>query len=781
MSFSHDFAAPFWFPDSVLLAALLVTDRRRWWLYVLGPLPIRLFLFGDPGLPFWFLLASFVNDSLKALLSAWLLRALSLSPSWFGNLRDYGRYLLIAVFLSPGVSAFAGAAARVYLGHSFWIAWRNWFLGDALAGIILTPLIVVMITAQRKAGIDWVRRSIEALLAVAGLLIAGYVAFQSGLSSASTFLLYLPVPFLLWAAVRFGPAGAPVGLLLISVPGIWGTVAGHGSFLKQSPAESLLSIQLYLSVISIPLMLLSVLITQQRRTDSALRESEQRFRSLVDAGPMMVWLSGPDGLCTFFNKPWLEFTGRSMASELGNGWVEGVHPADREVCMNQYVAAFEARRSFELDYRLLRHDGSYRWVIDRGIPRYDPDATFLGYVGGCIDITDRKEAEDRLRQLSIQIVHAQEAERSRIAQELHDDLSQRIATISMRLHMMFRIGENSRRDEIDEVLHSVIDVGRDISRIARQLHPGTVEKLGLLPTLRALCKQFNSDERIVKLVCERELPTIETDVAVALYRIAQESLRNAVSHGAATQIIIEAIATTTVQLSIKDNGCGFDAASVRLSGLGLSGMAERMKNVGGVLSVVSHPGKGTTVTASVPIAIVSAPGQGSRLTLTLPRTGPVRPVTDLTETPRHHTDRQERLVYSAARGPSKALRILIADDHAVVRAGLRELLSERPELLVVGEAANGVEAISHAQALQPDVILMDVAMPQKSGIEATQEIHDTLPHIKIVGLSSYGDETTERAMREAGAQTYFSKTESTHRLRDYVLSLLDQGKAAAGI
>jgi DNA-binding NarL/FixJ family response regulator len=98
----------------------------------------------------------------------------------------------------------------------------------------------------------------------------------------------------------------------------------------------------------------------------------------------------------------------------------------------------------------------------------------------------------------------------------------------------------------------------------------------------------------------------------------------------------------------------------------------------------------------------------------------------------------------------------------------------------VGEAANGVEAISHAKALQPDVILMDVAMLQKSGIEATQEIHDTLPHIHIVGLSTYGDETTERAMREAGAQAYFSKTESTHRLFDYVLSLRPLAKGASG-
>src|SRR5262249_47683187 len=169
-----------------------------------------------------------------------------------------------------------------------------------------------------------------------------------------------------------------------------------------------------------------------------------------------------------------------------------------------------------------------------------------------------------------------------------------------------RKGENpGLPDEIDEMRQSTAELGRDISRIAHQLHPGTVEKLGLLPSLRMLCQQSNNDVREVKLVCEGELTYLEVDVAVALYRVTQESLRNAVSHGAATQVIIEARnTTTTVQLSIKDDGCGFDTASVGLSGLGLSGMAERMKNVGGAFNVVSHPGKGTTVTASIPVATV---------------------------------------------------------------------------------------------------------------------------------------------------------------------------------
>jgi DNA-binding NarL/FixJ family response regulator len=121
----------------------------------------------------------------------------------------------------------------------------------------------------------------------------------------------------------------------------------------------------------------------------------------------------------------------------------------------------------------------------------------------------------------------------------------------------------------------------------------------------------------------------------------------------------------------------------------------------------------------------------------------------------------------------------VADDHVVARAGLRELFSERPELQVVGEAANGVEAISQATALQPDVIVMDVSMPQMNGIEATRQIHRTLPHIRIVGLSTYDDEDIKRSMREAGAEAYFTKNESTDRLLDHLLSIHPTAKTAA--
>jgi CheY-like chemotaxis protein len=179
--------------------------------------------------------------------------------------------------------------------------------------------------------------------------------------------------------------------------------------------------------------------------------------------------------------------------------------------------------------------------------------------------------------------------------------------------------------------------------------------------------------------------------------------------------------------------------------------------------------------------IQSAPGKGARFSLNLPRTGLPRLATDGAEIRRHDTGWQERPVHDSASGRSKALRILIADDHAVARRGLRELFNEHPGLQVVDEASNGVEAISRAMALQPDVIVMDVSMRPMNGIEAAQEIHRRLPHIRIVGLSTYDDENTERSMREAGAEAYFNKNEGTYRLLDYLLAVLAQVKLASGM
>jgi len=139
-------------------------------------------------------------------------------------------------------------------------------------------------------------------------------------------------------------------------------------------------------------------ITERKRAESALRESEARFRLVADSAPVMIWMSGTDKLCTYFNKPWLDFTGRSIDQELGNGWAEALEPEDLQRCLDTYIQAFDRREAFRMEYHLLRHDGEYRLVSAIGVPRFNPDGSFAGYIGSSIDVTDQRRAEEQLRQ-----------------------------------------------------------------------------------------------------------------------------------------------------------------------------------------------------------------------------------------------------------------------------------------------------------------------------------------------------------------------------------------------
>lgn len=135
-----------------------------------------------------------------------------------------------------------------------------------------------------------------------------------------------------------------------------------------------------------------------------------RFRIMADVAPVMIWVAGLDKLCYFFNKPWLEFTGKTMEQEKGNGWAEGVHPEDFDRCLETYVGSFDARKPFRMEYRLRRNDGEYRWLLDTGRPIITAEGQFLGYVGSCIDISDLKEAEERNRRMQEQLFQTQKME-----------------------------------------------------------------------------------------------------------------------------------------------------------------------------------------------------------------------------------------------------------------------------------------------------------------------------------------------------------------------------------
>ena len=150
-----------------------------------------------------------------------------------------------------------------------------------------------------------------------------------------------------------------------------------------------------------------MILTREAATpEAAQRGAEDLFRTMADCSPVLLWLAGADALCYFFNTTWLEFSGRTLAQEHGVGWTEGIHPSDFRRSMDTYVIAFRERKAFSMEYRLRRHDGEYRWLLNNGAPRFGKDGAFLGYVGSCVDIHDRRTAEEERALLLTQVQSA---------------------------------------------------------------------------------------------------------------------------------------------------------------------------------------------------------------------------------------------------------------------------------------------------------------------------------------------------------------------------------------
>ena len=371
-----------------------------------------------------------------------------------------------------------------------------------------------------------------------------------------------------------------------------------------------------LSLCALQALLIAGLLAQRlkrRRSEAALRESEARFRVMADAAPVLIWLSGLDRRCTYFNRPWLDFTGRPLERELGDGWADGIHPDDLRACLAVYASAFDRREPFETEYRLRRHDGEFRWVVDQGVPRFTADGRFAGYIGACSDVTERRQAADglrasqgELRRLAGRLIEAQEAERRRIARELHDDLSQGLALLSIDLDVVARRPPVAAAELVERLRGAsarVRELSSAVHDLSHQLHPSKLEHLGLDAALRGLCTEFGHHHGVKVRYASGGVPgAIPEAAAVCLYRIAQEALRNVARHARTDHARVELTgAPGRLRLRIGDDGAGFDPAARGDGGLGLVSMRERLTLIGGRIAIDARPGGGTRIDVCVPV------------------------------------------------------------------------------------------------------------------------------------------------------------------------------------
>ncbi|PYJ23037.1 MAG: hypothetical protein DME99_03935, partial [Verrucomicrobia bacterium] len=476
-----------WPPNSILVAALLLTPPRIWCFVLLAAFPAHCAAQLQSHVPPLMILCWFISNSCEAAIGAGLTRYLVGGPIRFRSLRNASIFCLCVVFIGPFLSSFLDAAFVVgnHWGQgTYWELIRIRFSSNALAALIVVPLIVTWatngITVLRTARLS---RYLESCALFLGLFSVSYAVLYKFGRGADSALLFLPLPFLLWAAVRFGSLGASSAISIVGFLAIWSGSHGHGPFSGGTAEQNALSIQIFLIVLAIPMLFLATVIEERATGETDLRESEERFRMVADAAPVLIWMSGVDKLCTFFNKPWLEFTGRSLEQEMGNGWLEGVHPDDLQRCLKIYTEAFDARKAFVMQYRLRRYDGEYRWVSDNGVPRYDAEKNFTGYIGSCADVTELMETQEALRESEERMSLAADA--ANLGMWEWNVNTDEMWSTKMR-RALFRLPASGKitfkdlislvhiddRDRIQEALKHAIESGEDYASEYRLVLPG---------------------------------------------------------------------------------------------------------------------------------------------------------------------------------------------------------------------------------------------------------------------------------------------------------------------
>lgn len=402
-----------WPPNSILVAALLLTSPRIWWVFFLAALPAHWLVQFQDEIPSRMIVCWYVSNCSEALLGAGVARLLIGEPMRFNRLRNVGVFCLCVAFIGPFLSSFLDAAFVVWnrFGEgSYWELWKIRLISNVLAALTVAPLIVSWASDGRLLLYKLtIRRSIEGGVLFVLLLLVSFMVLYQFDSGTNWFLPYLSLPFLLWAALRFGSPGASTAIATVAFLTIWSAAHGHGPFSGGAPEQNAISVQIFLIALAVPILFLGTLSEELVSGEMELLESEMRFRVVADAAPVLVWTAGIDKNCTFVNKAWREFTGRKLEQDLGDGWAESVHPDDSELCLSTITTAYEARKPFSMKYRLRRNDGEYRFVTDTGVPNYGPQGTFRGYIGACVDVTDLLQQQKALHEFEETIALAAEA------------------------------------------------------------------------------------------------------------------------------------------------------------------------------------------------------------------------------------------------------------------------------------------------------------------------------------------------------------------------------------
>ncbi len=346
-------------------------------------------------------------------------------------------------------------------------------------------------------------------------------------------------------------------------------------------------------------------ITARKHSEMALRESEQRFRTIADEIPVVMWMREADSDAIYVNKAGLEITGWRAEDFTMPNWLAAIHPDDFKKIFGTFTRAMAARQKYTLEYRYRHASGQYRWMLACSVPRFRADGTFAGYVGVGVDNQELKEAEHARHAMAGRLLRAQEEERSRVARELHDDIAQRLALLTIKLQQLEQATtESEQARHIAEARKSAKQLSLDVTHLSHTLHSSYLENLGLAEAVRSQCQECASLHHVAIDCRVGELPkTVDKDIALSVFRVAQEALRNIVKHSRATRAELDLSADEgEIRLWVTDNGVGFDPDTPHSNqGIGLMSMKERLRLLGGDLTITSEPSHGTRLEARCPV------------------------------------------------------------------------------------------------------------------------------------------------------------------------------------
>jgi PAS domain S-box-containing protein len=310
-------------------------------------------------------------------------------------------------------------------------------------------------------------------------------------------------------------------------------------------------------------------------------ELDARFCQIMDAAPVMIWVSGKHKYCVWFNKLWLTFTGRLMAEEVGDGWTQGVHQDDFDRCINFYSSHFDARKDFRMQYRLRRHDGAYRWIDDTGIPRFSRDGTFLGYIGSCIDVHEHREVQSELRRRLLEIAELnRQADAAMLAASIAHEINQPLAAIVFNgtagLRWLAREVPNVER--ATTTLNNIVVAGRRATEIIDSIRtiskkeratrgPVNLNEL-IREVLLLLEPDLQSHHIAVRTTHDEMIPEVQADrvqlrqVMLNLITNAIEAMSSFTDSPRVLHLKTDVDGSQNIVVTVQDSGTGIDPENV---------------------------------------------------------------------------------------------------------------------------------------------------------------------------------------------------------------------------